>query len=105
MALTVDRSRLGGSLPELRAELREDPNFALAEKIVDRETAVRRRLREIREEGGMTHAQLAERFGESDLVFIALEAERFTSSATFARIATVADVLGYDAEIVFRKKK
>ncbi|MDP2594104.1 MAG: hypothetical protein Q8P36_02095 [bacterium] len=106
--IRVNREVLGGSLAEQHAENMRDPVFARVYDIVNREEAVRRRLAEMLAEADLSLEELANRTYSNKGYLKGILTEPFyrtAKSLTFLKYALLADALGYEADIVFRKKE
>jgi DNA-binding XRE family transcriptional regulator len=104
MEFYVNRERLGGSIDELREELRAEPDYRLARRLHDMAVMIGRRVASMRTEADLTQAKLADRLGVDQSLIARLEAKNPTRVPTLYTIARVADACGYDVDLVFRPK-
>src|SRR5260221_4117714 len=91
-----------GTLSDLKQELMEDPDFRLGWKLHDMAVEIGRLVSEMRKKAGLTQAQLAEKLGVSQALIARLESDHPERMPTFATIARVVKMCGYEMEGIFR---
>ena len=105
MALSINRRFVGGSREDLRQELRQQPGYVLAEKIWDKEAAIRLQLKEAFTASGLTYDELAQRcYVNSTVLKDFLENRFWTASSTVSLVVAIADALGLEIVITLDKK-
>ena len=101
----INREHLGGSLEELKQHLTEDPVFRVGWRLYEMAGEIGRVVATMRQRAKLTQTQLAERLGVGQSMVARLESKNPDRMPTFATVARVADVCGYEMEVILRPKR
>ncbi len=101
----INREHLGGTLEELKKHLMENPDFRLGWRLYEMAGEIGRIVSAMRKRSGLTQTQLAERLGVRQSMVAKLESKNPDRMPTFATVARVADVCGYEMEVILRPKR